>query len=451
MEADPRRFSTDMIGASLSSSPSFQSLGLPARALSAVARLGWSTPSPIQQRAIPPALEGRDVIGCAATGTGKTGAFLLPMLERLKAGGGAQALILAPTRELAQQIDEQLKELAAGGPLRSALVIGGLGMNPQADALRQGREVIVATPGRLIDHLDRGAAKLAHISLLVLDEADRMLDMGFKPQLEKILRKLPAKRQTLLFSATMAGEVAEFAKRHVRDPVRVEVERSGSVAERAGQRVFEVKQDEKAALLVALLADDDKSTLVFTRTKHRADKLARVLERAGHSAARIHANRSQSQRRSALEGFRAGEHRVLVATDIASRGIDVEDIGHVVNFDLPQVPEDYVHRVGRTARAGASGVASSFCTPEDRSMLREIERFTRFPIPRAVVPRESEAFQSELTRVQERQVHPGPKQRGHGVSNRPAGQPPGRHARTHRRGGGGGRGGGGSTRPRSSS
>ncbi len=411
--------------------PSFDTLGLSPRTLGAIRRLGWDKPTPIQAGAIPPALQAKDVIGCAATGTGKTGAFLLPILERLEPGKGTRALVLAPTRELVVQIAETLQALGSGRGIRGATVIGGVGMGPQINALREGREIIVATPGRLIDHLNGGTARLDGIEILVLDEADRMLDMGFKPQLEKILRALKAKKQTLLFSATMAGEVADFAKRHLGAPVKVEVARSGTTAARAEQRVFHVSQDEKTALLLALLEEDDDSTLVFTRTKRRADRIARALDRAGHKAARIHADRSQGQRRQALEGFRDGKYRVLVATDIAARGIDVEEIGHVVNFDLPNVPQDYVHRIGRTARAAASGLASSFVSPEELPLLKDIEKLTRAQVPRAEVPRESAVFRDEVSRRAAAQADPGPRQPGHGVSNRPAGATPGRHARSH--------------------
>ncbi|MCA1827467.1 MAG: DEAD/DEAH box helicase, partial [Myxococcales bacterium] len=258
--------------------------------------------------------------------------------------------------------------------------------------------IIVATPGRLNDHLDSRSARLDQVEILVLDEADRMLDMGFLPQLRRILKHVPQKRQTMLFSATMAGEVAEFARENLRDPVRVEVARSGTTAERASQQVFLVGQEEKTALLLALLEEDDLSTLVFTRTKRRADRVAKDLHRAGHKVAVIHADRSQGQRRAAMDAFKSGEARVLVATDIAARGIDVAEIGHVVNFDLPHVPEDYVHRIGRTARAEASGRASSFASPEEHDLLRGIEKFTRKPVERAAVPRHHDAFQSEVKR-----------------------------------------------------
>jgi ATP-dependent RNA helicase RhlE len=302
--------------------------------------------------------------------------------------------------------------------LRSAVVIGGVGMHPQTQAFQRGAEVIVATPGRLNDHLDQGTARLDQIEILVLDEADRMLDMGFLPQLRRILRHLPKKRQSLLFSATMAGEVQEFAREHLQHPVRVEVARIGTTSERAEQQVFLVGEEEKVALLLALLEQDDLSTLVFTRTKRRADRVGKALSRGGHQVAVIHADRSQAQRRQALEGFREGKYRVLVATDIAARGIDVAEIGHVINFDLPHVPEDYVHRIGRTARMEASGRASSFASPEEHGLLAGIEKFTRRAVERAAVPRHEEAFRTEVARrasaLQERRHEPGrPPRRAH--------------------------------------
>jgi ATP-dependent RNA helicase RhlE len=377
----------------------FEELGLSKKALSALAHAGFEAPTPIQAQAIPHALLGKDVIGAAATGTGKTLAFVLPMLERLFGKvHGTRALILAPTRELALQIEEQIEKFRNGYHLRSAVVIGGVGMGPQTSAFQRGVEIIVATPGRLNDHLDSGTAKLNQVEILVLDEADRMLDMGFLPQLRRILKHVPRVRQSMLFSATMGGEVADFAREHLREPVRVEVARSGTTSERAMQQVFLIGQEEKTALLLALLAEDDLSTLVFTRTKRRADRVAKDLLRAGHKVAVIHADRSQGQRRHALDSFKSGESRVLVATDIAARGIDVAEIGHVVNFDLPHVPEDYVHRIGRTARMEASGRASSFASPEEHDLLRGIEKFTRKTVERAPVPRENEAFKGEVKR-----------------------------------------------------
>jgi len=402
----------------------FEELGLSKKALSALAHAGFEAPTPIQAQAIPHALLGKDVIGAAATGTGKTLAFVLPMLERLFGKvHGTRALILAPTRELAVQIEEQIEKFRHGYHLRSAVVIGGVGMGPQKQAFQKGVEIIVATPGRLNDHLDSGTARLDQVEILVLDEADRMLDMGFLPQLRRILKHVPRVRQSLLFSATMAGEVADFAREHLREPVRVEVARSGTTSERATQQVFLIGQEEKTALLLALLAEDDLSTLVFTRTKRRADRVAKDLTRAGHRVSVIHADRSQGQRRHALDSFKSGESRVLVATDIAARGIDVADIGHVVNFDLPHVPEDYVHRIGRTARMEASGRASSFASPEEHDLLRGIEKFTRKLVERAPVPRENEAFKGEVKRRASlpRQPH---QRHGSGQS------PPRQHARS---------------------
>ena len=403
----------------------FSSLGLSERSLKSLDHAGFEAPTPIQARAIPPAMQGKDVIGCAATGTGKTAAFLLPVLERLAhphKAHGPRALVLAPTRELALQIGDEAQRFGGDLGVRCAVVIGGVGMHAQDEAFRSNVPLIIATPGRLNDHLDRGTARLDAVEVLVLDEADRMLDMGFKPQLDRILAKVKKPRQTLLFSATMAGEVASFAGRHLHDPVRVEVARSGTTSERASQQVFLVGQEEKLALLEALLAEDQLSTLVFTRTKRRADRVAKGLARAGHKVAVIHADRSQGQRRSALEGFKDGTHRVLVATDIAARGIDVAEIGHVINFDLPHVAEDYVHRIGRTARAEASGRASSFAAPDEHGLLQGIERLTRKTVERAAVPRQSEKFKSAIARgaAAAQSQRPRPPARQHAGEGAPA-------------------------------
>jgi len=413
------------------SAPDFSTLGLSPASLRAVSAAGFSTPTPIQAQAIPPALGGADVIGCAATGTGKTAAYLLPVLERLTGKTGTRALVLAPTRELAVQIARSVEALGRDLHARPAVVIGGVAPEGQRQQLRERRSILIATPGRLLDHLQSGTARLDDIEILVLDEADRMLDMGFAPQLRRILARLPAKRQTLLFSATMAGEVAEFARKCLRSPVRVEVARSGTTAARACQLAFRIGQTEKNALLESLLGASEDSTLVFVRTRRRADKVARSLERSGHAVDRLHSDRSQAQRQRALESFRNGRVRVLVATDIAARGIDVADIGHVVNYDLPHVPEDYVHRIGRTARAAATGRASSFVAPEDGPLLQAIERLTRSKVPEGQVPRGTPEFRAAVEASVERQRDPGPRQHKHGVSSRPAGQIPGRHARTH--------------------
>src|SRR5260370_18928753 len=410
----------------------FAELGLSKKALSALAQAGFEAPTPIQAQAIPPALLGKDVIGAAATGTGKTLAFVLPMLERLFGKPGTRGLVLAPTRELALQIHEQIEKFRNGYHLRAGVVIGGVGMGPQIHAFQKGTEIIVATPGRLNDHLAWRTAKLDQIEILVLDEADRMLDMGFLPQLRRILKHVPHKRQSLLFSATMAGEVAEFARENLKEPVRIEVARSGTTSERATQQVFLIGQEEKTALLLALLEEDELSTLVFTRTKPRADRVAKDLARGGHKVAVIHADRSQGQRRAALQGFKAGQYRVLGATDISARGIDVAEIGHVVNFDLPHVPEDYVHRIGRTARMEASGRASSFASPEEHDLLSGIEKFTRKSVARAAVPREHDAFQSEVKRRAElprspQQGRHRPRPQQHGQRQEQGRERPARH------------------------
>jgi ATP-dependent RNA helicase RhlE len=415
------------------SASDFHDLGLSAASLRAVRAAGFSSPTPIQRQAIPPALSGADVIGCAATGTGKTAAYLLPVLERLAGGPGTRALVLAPTRELVLQIAKTVELLGREAGVRAAVVIGGVAHEAQRRALREQRPILLATPGRLVDHLQTGNAHLDEIEILVLDEADRMLDMGFAPQLRRVMARLPPKRQTLLFSATMGGEVEEFTRKHLRSPVRVQVARSGTTAVRATQTAYRVGQTEKAALLETLLHESDESTLVFVRTRRRADKVARSLERAGHRTDRIHADRSQGQRQRALESFRAGHVRVLVATDIAARGIDVAEIGHVVNFDLPHVAEDYVHRIGRTARAEASGRASSFVAPDEAPLLLAIERLIRNRVPQAPVPREAPRFQAALKQAIDRQRDPGPRPASDGRPARPAGLGPGRHARTHRK------------------
>lgn len=385
----------------------FTSLGLSAETLRALAAAGYEAPTAIQTSAIPPALAGKNVIGCAATGTGKTAAFMLPLIERTAGKRGTRALVLAPTRELAEQIAEYVETFGEPRGVKAAVCVGGLGMGPQAAALRERRPIVIATPGRLIDHLGQGTADLSGVETLVLDEADRMLDMGFRPQLEKIFARMPRKRQTLLFSATMAGEVSKFASSHVPDPVRIEVHRSGTTAARAEQTIYRVDRNEKAPLLLALLSDDEDSTLVFVRTKHRADKIARIVEQAGHKASRIHGDRTQSQRKQALAGFKDGRYRILVATDVAARGIDVEEIGHVINFDLPGEPEDYIHRIGRTARNAASGRATSFAEADETPELLAIERLIGSQIPRAAIPRTHEVFAAEVEKRQARERDPG--------------------------------------------
>jgi ATP-dependent RNA helicase RhlE len=367
----------------------FATLKLHPDLLKGVKELGFARPTPIQKDAIPPALEGRDVLACAMTGSGKTAAFLLPILNRLieKRRGTTRALILTPTRELAAQILEELEELAVHTPVTGAAVFGGVGMGPQEHAFRSGVDVLVATPGRLLDHLTKPYANLDKIEHLVLDEADRMLDMGFLPDIKRVLKHVPAKRQTLFFSATMPPPIAQLTREMLRAPAVLNLERKAAPAVGITQAVYPVAQELKSALLAELLSRGlMREALVFTRTKHRANRLWEYLEKRGIIAARIHGNRSQAQRTDALEGFKAGRFRVLVATDIAARGIDVEALGHVVNFDVPAAPEDYIHRVGRTARAEMTGEAFTFASPEESDDLRAIERAIGKPLPRVTLP-----------------------------------------------------------------
>ncbi len=356
---------------------SFASFNLHSDLLRGIADLGFTTPTPIQKSGIPPALAGRDVLACAMTGSGKTAAFALPILMRLlgQPRGTTRALVLAPTRELAAQIVEHFNALARFTPLRAAAIYGGVGMEPQEKALRRGLDVIVACPGRLLDHFQHPYARLPHLEVLVLDEADRMLDMGFLPDIRRILKVLPRVQQTMLFSATLPPPIQELAHPLRRSPVTLDVERPPAPATGVAQAVFPVRQDLKSSLLLALLRDPAmQNALVFTRTKHRADRLAQFLHRHGVDCDRVHGNRSQGQRTQALAAFKSGRYRVLVATDVAARGIDIEGLSHVVNFDVPHVAEDYIHRVGRTARAGATGEAFTLVAPEEQSDLRAIER-----------------------------------------------------------------------------
>ena len=366
----------------------FTSFGLHPDLLRGVKELGFTRPTPIQADAIPPAIEGRDVLACAMTGSGKTAAFLLPILHRLigKPRGRTRALVITPTRELAAQIEQHLAELAVHTPLSGAAIFGGVGMGPQEHALRTGVDVVIATPGRLLDHFRHDYARLDALEILVLDEADRMLDMGFLPDIKKVLKHLPAKRQTMLFSATMPAPIMELARDLQRNPATINLERKSMPAVGITQAIYPVQESLKSALFMELIRRGDLAdVIVFTRTKHRANRLAEVLERNGVSVARIHGNRSQAQRTMALDGFKRGEFQVLVATDIVARGIDVEQLSHVVNFDVPHVPEDYIHRVGRTARADAKGDAFTFVAPDEEADLRAIERAVGRSLPRIVV------------------------------------------------------------------
>jgi ATP-dependent RNA helicase RhlE len=368
---------------------SFSTFSLHTDLLRAVQAQGWDTPTPIQRDAIPPALAGRDVLACAMTGSGKTAAFLLPILHRLlrTPAGATRALVLAPTRELAAQIDDERRRLASHTRLTGAAVFGGVGMEPQVQAFRRGVDVVVATPGRLLDHLRQPYARLAQVEILVLDEVDRMLDMGFLPDVRRILRQLPVVRQTLLFSATLPPPIATLARELLRQPVAVQAERRATPATGITHTVYPVAESLKSRLLLALLREPGtRSVLAFTRTKHRANRLADFLERHGVRAARIHGNRSQAQRTQALAGFKDGRFQVLVATDIAARGIDIDGLSHVVNFDVPPLAEDYVHRVGRTARAGAVGDALTLVSPAEEPDLAAIGRTVAVPLQRATLP-----------------------------------------------------------------
>jgi ATP-dependent RNA helicase RhlE len=351
--------------------------------------LGFHRPTPIQADAIPPALEGRDVLACAMTGSGKTAAFLLPILHRLmtKPRGTTRALILTPTRELAAQILEDLTDLSVHTPVTAAAVFGGVGMGPQEHAFRSGVDVIVGTPGRLLDHFRAPYARLHGVEVLVLDEADRMLDMGFLPDIRRVLRHVPRKRQTLFFSATMPPPIAELTREMLHEPATINLERRSAPARGITQAVYPVPQSLKASLVLKVLQTAEvRDALVFTRTKHRADRLAKYLAAHGVAVERIHGNRSQAQRTQALEGFKSGRYQVLVATDIAARGIDVAALGHVINFDVPAQAEDYIHRVGRTARAELTGSAFTLVSPEEEGDLRAIERAIHTRLPRVTVP-----------------------------------------------------------------
>jgi ATP-dependent RNA helicase RhlE len=366
----------------------FQELGLAPHLVSAVDRLGYAEPTPIQRMAIPLVLEGRDVLGRAQTGTGKTAAFILPILHRLRAeDDGTRALVLCPTRELAIQVSESARSYAAGSQMYIGVVYGGVPLKNELRDLRAGFDLMVATPGRLIDHLERGNIDLSGVQYLVLDEADRMLDMGFRPQINEILRRIPKQRQTLLFSATMPNAVKSLAYESLQDPVSVEAAPHATTAEGVEQTVYPVDKGKKPELLIELLSRPGmESVIVFTRTKIGADKVYARLKSAKISAALMHGDRDMKERVSALEGFRSGDVRVLVATDVAQRGLDVEGISHVVNYDTPQDPDSYVHRVGRTARAGLTGHAVTFMSPAEIGDVRSIEIHIGRDLPRVELP-----------------------------------------------------------------
>jgi ATP-dependent RNA helicase RhlE len=414
----------------------FATLPLHPLLLEGLKDLGFVRPTPIQADAIPPALAGRDVLACAMTGSGKTFAFLLPILQQLmeKPRGTTRALVITPTRELAAQILEALNDVAVHTPITGAAVYGGVSMGPQEHAFRSGADVIIATPGRLLDHFRRPYAKLTGVQYLVLDEADRMLDMGFLPDIRRVLRHLPERRQTLFFSATMPPPIAALTRELLRDPVTINLQRQSAPAVGITQAVYPVEGRLKSALLLALLRSGEmQEALVFTRTKHRANRLAAYLVAQGIAAERIHGNRSQGRRTEALEGFKSGRYRVLVATDIAARGIDVEALGHVVNFDVPAVPDDYIHRVGRTARAEATGDAFTFVSPEEESDLQAIEKAVGKRLPRVTLPGFDYSARADslevplaqrIAAIRQRRAAERPRSPGGRAQGRGAGQQP---------------------------
>lgn len=363
----------------------FSGLGIAPVLMEAIARLDYKTPTAIQLQAIPVALQGKDLVGVAQTGTGKTLAFGIPLIQRLNQINGI-GLIILPTRELALQVDEVLNKVGSRLGLKTVVLIGGVPIRPQIYALRRNPHVIIATPGRLNDHLQQRTANLKNAEIVILDEADRMLDMGFAPQIKRIFQELPTQRQTMLFSATLAPEIMKMATSFLKLPIRIEVAPTGSIAEHLTQEIFIIHRDDKIRLIDKLLQQYLGPTLIFTRTKHGARKLTKSIRDMDHSAVEIHSNRSLAQRKDAMAGFKSGKYRILVATDIASRGIDVTGIELVINYDLPTNTEDYVHRIGRTARAGVAGHAISLAMPEQRRELRDIERLIRKVLPISPVP-----------------------------------------------------------------
>jgi len=386
----------------------FSQLGLTKNLLHGVQAMGYGDPTPIQLRAIPPAIEGRDVIASAQTGTGKTAAFALPTLQHLAVHGKCRCLVLEPTRELAMQVETAMRDFARFTDLRVASIFGGVGYGAQRNALRDGVDIIVATPGRLEDHLQQGTLRLGDIEILILDEVDRMLDVGFLPPMKRIIAKCPKDRQTLFFSATLPPEIAELSAWALRDPVRIEIGASRNVVSTVKHGVYVVDPSRKFDMLVALLtATDFQSVIVFSRTKHGADKIAKKLRAANHAVAVLHANRSQNQRVEALNGFKSGKYEVMVATDIAARGIDVAGVSHVVNYDVPQHPEDYVHRIGRTGRAQATGDAFTLVTPEEMKKLTAIERFIGQRIDRLQIEGFATPTSSEPSQPREPKQEPG--------------------------------------------
>ena len=416
---------------------SFETLGLSADMLRAVSEEGYTVPTPVQEQAIPYILQGRDVLAGAQTGTGKTAAFTLPLLQRLSTGPAPEkvkgrkpirALVLTPTRELASQVEESVRVYGKYLSLTSAVIFGGVNINPQFSMLRKGVDILVATPGRLLDHLGQGSLDLSSVETLILDEADRMLDMGFIRDIRRVIAVLPKKRQNLMFSATYTDEIRTLAEGLLANPASVEVARRNTPAEKVAQRIFPVDRDRKRELLSSLISEGDwRQVLVFTRTKHGANRLAKQLEQDGLTTAAIHGNKSQAARTKALAGFKNGEVRILVATDIAARGLDIDMLPHVVNFELPNVAEDYVHRIGRTGRAGAEGEAISLVCVDENDFLRGIERLLNRNLPREVIP----GFEPDPS-IKAEPIFKARQPRGH-AGPRPGSKPrSGGHARNGR-------------------
>ncbi|MDT0635312.1 DEAD/DEAH box helicase [Spectribacter hydrogenooxidans] len=417
---------------------SFSELGLNQTLQTAVANSGYTTPTPIQARGIPAVLAGRDVLAAAQTGTGKTAAFTLPILQKLgdvgdKRGRKPRVLVLTPTRELAAQVAESVHTYGRGLPVRTAVIFGGVGFGPQVDAFRRGLDIIVATPGRLLDHVRQGNVDLSAIEMLVLDEADRMLDMGFIHDIRRVIERLPAKRQNLLFSATFSGDIRKLARTLLNNPEEIDVAPRNAPTELVDQKVVFVPKSRKRALLSWLIGSNNwRQVLVFTRTKHGANRLCKQLENDGLSAAALHGNKSQGARTKALDGFKSGSVRVLVATDIAARGIDIDALPHVINFELPNVPEDYIHRIGRTGRAGSEGEALALVDGEEKTYLRDIQRLLKREIPVLTI----EGFDLQA-QVAQREDEVDPRQ---SQGNRRPGSNPGRPGAPPRRKRGGNRG-----------
>lgn len=404
---------------------SFYGLGIAPGLLEVIDKLGFKHPTPIQHKAIPIAIEGKDVIGVAQTGTGKTIAFGVPLIQRLAQKKG-RGLVLVPTRELAIQVDETLRKFTPAFGMNTAVLIGGESMILQVIALRKNPRILVATPGRLLDHMQQHRVRLDDVTLLVLDEADRMLDMGFAPQIDRILRTVPKDRQTMLFSATMPTQIVGIASSHMKLPVRTEIAPQGTTAEGISQEIFVVNKENKSKLLGKLLDQYTGSVLLFSRTKRGASKVVSIIRRMGHMSAEIHADRSLNQRKEALEGFKSGKYRILVATDIAARGIDVTGIELVINYDLPDDPENYVHRIGRTGRAGQQGHAISLATPDQGGDVKNIEKIIRRTIPLSShpsVPTEKFGHSHAPAQQYSPHGHPGGHHRGGGGRGRRPGRP----------------------------